>query len=250
MKILVIAGLDPVGGAGIVADLDALADLKIRAGVIVTALCAQNSSHVASFNPVSPEIIDEQLQMVRDESEPTWLKVGMLASSEQIERLGERLRPWRGRIVIDPVLRTSSGAAPLHDLGIDALRQRLFPLAALVTPNLPEAHRLLDLTEATESPARLAQALFDRYGVPFLVKGGHLAGSKIDYLYDGALHLYEPEIPGLRAHRGTGCRLASHIAGDLSLGCPLIEAVRRGKHYIERYLFENLDRPHPPVFEE
>lgn len=247
MKVLVAAGLDPSGGAGLLADAAALAAVGAEAYGVATALTAQGADGAAAMEPVSPAFLEVQLDalLLGRGERPRALKTGMLGTAGNAALLAARFaRPPLGRLplVVDPVLRASSGlplldtrgGTPLEALG--ALLER----ATLATPNWPElealaGRRLQGEDEAVEA----ARALPAR---AVLVKGGHREGPPVDLLVRGRRL---DRLPGRRrpgTARGTGCRLASAVAGLLARGLPLAEAVRRAKRLVERYLDAQLGR--------
>lgn len=218
--VLVLAGLDPSGGAGILADAEAVRAAGARPLCLATALTVQTSRRARSFEPVRAALVEEQAAALLDDEPVRALKLGMLGTPQMAAaalRIAERAGV---PLVVDPVLRASSGA-PLFLGDARAAYARLFALATLVTPNLDEARELDPL-------ALGARAV--------LIKGGHLEGDAVDVLHEGerTLDLRAPRIAGDR--RGKGCRLASAIAARLALGDALETAVRRGKEQVRNYL--------------
>ena len=244
-RVLVCAGLDPSGGAGLVADLEALAAAGARGWAVATALTAQGARGARGAFPVPPETLLAQVDALLEGARelPRAVKTGMLGSAENAEALAERLcaRPLgKVPLVVDPVLSASSGLA-LLDAGnareaLDALLAR----AALATPNWPELEALAGRALGSEEEAvRAARELPAR---AVLVKGGHREGAPVDLLVRGrtVVRIGGRRRPGTA--RGTGCRLASAAAGFLARGFPLEEAVRRAKRLVERYLDAELWR--------
>ncbi len=241
MKVLVAAGLDPSGGAGLLADAAALAAVGAEAYGVATALTAQGAGGAVSMEPVTPELLQAQLDALltgRGER-PRALKTGMLGSAGHAAVLAARFaRPPLGRLplVVDPVLAASSGL-PLLDTGGRPPLEVLAPLlarATLATPNWPELEALAGRSLPGEEEAVAAARALPARAV--LVKGGHRPGPPVDLLVRGRRVV---RLPGRRRRgtaRGTGCRLASAAAGLLARGLPLEEAVRRAKRLVERYL--------------
>jgi hydroxymethylpyrimidine/phosphomethylpyrimidine kinase len=239
-RVLVVAGLDPTGGAGLVADLEALRATGARGWAVATALTAQGPAGVRGFEPVSEAMLLAQIEALLEGRErPRAVKTGMLGTPALARTLAAALSEpplRRAPLVVDPVLLASSGAALLALSG-KADAAALFPLLAcarLVTPNLPELGALAGEDVSTDEGAiRAARRLPAR---AVLAKGGHRAGAPVDLLVEGR---HVTRFPGRRragTARGTGCRLASAIAGLLARGEPLEGAIRGAKRVVERYL--------------
>ena len=242
-NVLTIAGSDSGGGAGIQADLKTFSALGTYGASVITALTAQNTRSVTAIHDVPADFVGAQLDAVFDDIRIDAVKVGMLSRPETIAVVAERLERYRAnRIVVDPVMITKSGDRLLQPDAVAALRERLLPLATLITPNLPEAGVLLDakppVDEAGMLEAAAALRALGRGAV--LLKGGHLAGDEsIDVFADGADGNKggAPEI--LRARRiatrnthGTGCTLSAAIAALLGRGLSLRSAVERAKTFV------------------
>jgi len=239
-RVLLVAGLDPSGGAGLAADLEALAAVGARGYPVAAALTAQGPRGAIAFEPVRPATllaqIDALLAGARGAERPRAVKTGMLGSGRNAAALAERLGPRdlaHLPLVVDPVLAASSGLSLLraHDPG-RALRP-LLERATLLTPNLPELAVLSGMAvEGDEAAIAAARSLGCR---AVLVKGGHRQGPPVDLLVRAraVIRFVGRRLPGAR---GTGCRLASAIAGLLARGAGLEEAVRGGKRVVERYL--------------
>ncbi len=239
-RVLAVGGLDPSGGAGLAADLEALSAVGARGWAVATALTAQGPRGVRGFEPASVAMLLAQLDALLEGRErPRAVKTGMLATAALARALAGRLsdRPLsRLPLVVDPVLLASSGA-PLLDSGGARALEALAPLlvrARLATPNLPELAALTGDDVSTDAAAvRAARRLPAR---AVLVKGGHRAGAPVDLLVEGArVTRFEGRRRAGSAH-GTGCRLASAIAGLLAGGADLEAAVRGAKRVVERYL--------------
>jgi hydroxymethylpyrimidine/phosphomethylpyrimidine kinase len=239
-RVLVVAGLDPTGGAGLVADLEALRAAGASGWAVAAALTFQGPKGARGFEAVSEATLLAQLDTLLDGRErPRAVKTGALGSAALARVLADRLRApplRRVPLVVDPVLAASSGA-PLLDTGGVPLGEALLPLLArawLVTPNLPELALLTgDDVSSDAAAVRAARRLPAR---AVLVKGGHREGAPLDLLVERGrvVNLAGRRRPGTA--RGTGCRLASATAGFLARGVPLEEAVRKAKRIVERYL--------------
>ncbi len=236
---LTIAGSDSGGGAGIQADLLTFAAHDVFGTTAITCLTAQNPDGVTAVEALPAAFVREQIAQVHRYFHLGALKTGMLYSAEIIAVVADFLRGQRAiPAVIDPVMIATSGAALLQADALAALRDRLLPLAAVVTPNLDEVAALLG--ERPETPAAMAAAgrsLARTHGVPFLVKGGHLAGDDLtDVLAtpDGAIQTFAgPRIAGVDTH-GSGCTLSAAIAANLAKGFPLQAAVVAARAYLQR----------------
>ncbi|MEZ5815696.1 MAG: bifunctional hydroxymethylpyrimidine kinase/phosphomethylpyrimidine kinase [Hyphomicrobiaceae bacterium] len=235
---LTIAGSDSSGGAGIQADLKTFSALGIYGASALTALTAQNTMGVQGVHPVPPAFVAAQIDSVLDDLDVRAVKTGMLADTAIIETVADRLRARAGTIplVLDPVMVATSGDVLLAPDAIDTVKTRLIPLAALITPNLPEAAQLLGSTIANseaDATAQLAglKALGSR---AVLLKGGHGEGNEaVDYLSigDRIVRLSAPRIATRNTH-GTGCTLSAAIAARLAAGDDLEAAVRKAKGYV------------------
>jgi hydroxymethylpyrimidine/phosphomethylpyrimidine kinase len=234
---LTVAGSDSGGGAGIQADLQTFAALGVHGACVVTCLTAQNPRAVLGVQPASRRMIALQLQAVFAELKPAAAKTGLLHSAEIIKAVAKRFRQESGlALVVDPVMVATSGARLLEPAARRALCRELLPLAALVTPNVPEAEALLECRLGHEDDLRqAARELTHRFGCATLLKGGHLPGtpSAVDVFYDGRheLRLTAPRVRGVRTH-GTGCTYAAAITAYLARGDSLAAAVTKAKAYI------------------
>ena len=238
-NVLTIAGSDSGGGAGIQADLKTFAALGAYGCSVITALTAQNTRAVTAIHDVPAEFVAAQIDAVFEDIEIKAVKVGMLSRPEVIAAVAEGLDRWRvHKIVLDPVMVAKGGDRLLAPEAIGALRERLLPLATVVTPNLPEAGVLLDREPPgdEEGMMRAAADIRTTLGpMSVLLKGGHLAGAEDSSdLFDdggGALRIAAPRLLTRNTH-GTGCTLSSAIAAHLAHGLALRDAVRAAKEYI------------------
>ncbi|VTZ49294.1 Hydroxymethylpyrimidine/phosphomethylpyrimidine kinase [Methylocella tundrae] len=240
-NILSIAGSDPSGGAGIQADLKTFAALGCYGMAAITALTAQNTRGVRGLHLPPPEFVGAQIDAIFEDIEVAAVKIGMLGSAAIVETVAARLAAHGPRaVVLDPVLAATSGD-PLAASGVEqAMIERLFPLAALVTPNLDEAARLSGLPRARDAAEmRAAAERLHRLGArAVLITGGDSGGHSSDDLYfDGASErIFSAPRVATRNTHGTGCTLSSAIAAYLGLGFALPEAIGAAKAYLTRAL--------------
>ena len=244
---LSIAGSDSSGGAGIQADIKTMTMNGVYAMTAITALTAQNTTGVRAIQEVSPAFLKAQIDAVFEDIFPDAVKIGMVASSDLIKVIAERLRFYEpGNIVVDPVMVATSGSSLMKTDAVKTLCQELLPLAMVVTPNIPEAQILAE-QEITDENDMLAaaKAIGDRYGCAVLLKGGHSVSDANDLLYvdDEFLWFYGKRIQNPNTH-GTGCTLSSAIAANLAKGYGLEAAVERAKAYISGALAAMLDLGH------
>jgi hydroxymethylpyrimidine/phosphomethylpyrimidine kinase len=242
---LTVAGSDSGGGAGIQADLKTFHTLGVFGTSAVTAITCQNPDRVSTIRPMTPGMVAEQMERVFEAFCIAAAKTGMLHDAGIIEAVADAFRKRRfKKLVIDPVMIASSGAMLLKKAAIPALRSELLPLAAVVTPNLPEAEALWRHKISSPSILReAARALAENWHAPVLIKGGHLPGARraVDVLYDGArFHEFSaPRVPRRRTH-GTGCTYSAAIAGHLALGYNLVEAIGRAKIFVTRAIRDSV----------
>jgi hydroxymethylpyrimidine/phosphomethylpyrimidine kinase len=234
---LTIAGSDSSGGAGIQADLKTFSALGVYGASAITALTAQNTQGVEAVLVVPPDFVVRQIEVVARDLKVGAVKIGMLATGEVIEAVAGALEALPGvPVVLDPVIVAASGDALLDEDAVATLRSVLVPRATLITPNLPEAAKLLDSGEAKNEREMVAQAAaLRRLGAKaVLIKGGHAEGAKaIDLLIneEGELRLEAPRVETGNTH-GTGCTLSSAIAAELAKGAALRDAARTAKAYV------------------
>lgn len=237
-RVLIVAGSDSGGGAGIQADIKAVTALNAYAATAITALTAQNTQGVFGIHAVPIAFIRQQMELVLDDIGADAIKTGMLHSAEVIETVADTIRRKAPGVplVVDPVMVAKGGASLLDPSATGALRQHLLPLAALITPNAPEAAELLGApVDSLAALERAAQALARLGPQAVLVKGGHVAGDVVrDVLWaNGKLEAFDsPRIPSTSTH-GTGCTLASAIAAGLAQGLPMRAAVIRARAYVQ-----------------
>ncbi len=234
---LTIAGSDSSGGAGIQADLKTFSALGVYGASAITALTAQNTQGVDAVHAVPADFIIEQIEVVARDLDVGAVKIGMLATSAIIAAVAEGLNALPGiPVVLDPVMVAASGDPLLDEDAVETLRTVLVPRANLITPNLPEAAKLLGGHQARDETDMSVQAeALKRLGArAVLIKGGHGEGDKaVDILVDveGMLRLEAPRVTTRNTH-GTGCTLSSAIAAELAKGASLREAVVAAKAYV------------------
>lgn len=241
---LTIAGSDSSGGAGIQADLKTMTMNGVFAMSAVTALTAQNTMGVTAIQESTPDFLAAQIDAVFSDIRPDAVKIGMVSSSALIGVIADKLEEYEAEnIVVDPVMVATSGARLIASDGVSALCDRLLPIAAVITPNIPEAEILASMTIKSPSDMeKAAQVIFDRYGCSVLCKGGHQMNDANDLLFDGeSLRWFRGKrIDNPNTH-GTGCTLSSAIAANLARGADLFEAVERAKEYVSGALTAMLD---------
>lgn len=242
--VLTIAGSDSSGGAGIQADIKTMMANGVYAMSAITALTAQNTLGVAGILETAPEFLEQQLDCIFTDIRPDAVKIGMLCGADMIRAAAKKLREYHAvNIVLDPVMVSTSGSRLLSREAVGEMKAQMFPLADLVTPNIPEGEVLTGMRiESPEDMEKAAETIACTYGCAVLLKGGHQAGSADDLLYrDGSFRWY----PGRRIanpnNHGTGCTLSSAIASNLAKGFSMEEAVERAKKYISGALEAMLD---------
>ena len=241
---LTIAGSDSSGGAGIQADIKTMTANGVYAMSAVTALTAQNTTGVYGILESTPEFLASQLDCIFTDIFPDAVKTGMVSSTGLIQVIADKLKQYQARnIVVDPVMIATSGSRLISEEAVEALKSQLLPLAAVLTPNIPEAEVLSGLTiSGSEDMERAAREIGERYGCAVLCKGGHDLNDANDLLWqDGSCKWF----CGRRIHNpnthGTGCTLSSAIASNLAKGCDLETAVERAKIYLSGALSSMLD---------
>jgi len=244
--VLCIGGLDPSGGAGLLADVEAVRAAGGRALAVATALTVQSRRGVFDVAPVSAAFLVAQVERLFEDEKPAAVKLGMLGNAAVAGALTRCLTKRLGRrpLVIDPVLRSTSGRSLFRGRA-DRDYARLFAMARVVTPNLPEAERFLSRDIGSWRPERelAGRDLQALAGCAIVLKGGHASGDADDLIVDGRAITW---LTGKRVAtfgRGTGCRFASALATRLALGDSLVQASRAAKRYVRQYL----SAPHPTL---
>lgn len=237
--VLSIAGSDSSGGAGIQADLKTFSALGVYGTTAITAITAQNTQGVHSQLALTPKIVYEQIIAVIDDIHPQVIKIGMLSNTKIVSAVADALSKYSIPIILDPVIVSSSGHRLLSVDAIDAIKERLLPMATLLTPNIPEMIALTNMPLASDDEKMRAALWLTNYGInAILLKGGHEVGEiKKDILYiksKDEIHisyLSSPTIQTKNIH-GTGCTLSSAIAAFIARGLSLEEAIIKAKEYI------------------
>lgn len=243
-SVLTIAGSDCSGGAGIQADLKTMLANGVYGMSAVTALTAQNTTGVYGIMESTPEFLRNQLECIFQDIFPDAVKIGMVSSALLIEVIADELVKWKAEnIIVDPVMVATSGSSLLQDEAKEALESKLLPLAAVITPNIPEAEVLTGIQ--IDSPKKMEEAasiLGTRYPGAVLIKGGHDMNDANDLLFwRGKMIWFRGErIDNPNTH-GTGCTLSSAIASNLAKGYGMEKSIERAKQYISGALGAGLD---------
>lgn len=241
---LTIAGSDSCGGAGIQADLKTMTMNGVYAMSAITALTAQNTTGVRAIEETTPDFLRDQIDAVFEDIFPDAVKIGMVSSTELIRVIADRLHHYgAGNIVVDPVMVATSGASLVKTDAVESMTELLFPIATLITPNIPEAEILSGLAiKDSKDMSVAAEKLNKMYGCGVLLKGGHRVNDANDLLvHSGEMMWFEGRRVDNPNTHGTGCTLSSAIAANLAKGYTVCEAVRRAKDYLSGALAANLD---------
>lgn len=241
---LTIAGSDSCGGAGIQADIKTMISNGVYAMSAITALTAQNTTGVTAIMNTTPEFLGAQLDSIFTDIYPDAVKIGMVSDAELIKTIATKLREYDAyNIVVDPVMVATSGARLIDENAIETLKSELFPLATLLTPNIPEAEVLSGMSiKSAEDMVAAAKLISDEYDASVLLKGGHQINDANDLLYSAGVETWfkGKRINNPNTH-GTGCTLSSAIASNLAKGFDLVSAVEIAKKYISGALAAMLD---------
>ncbi len=233
---LSIAGTDPTGGAGIMADLKSFQARSVYGMAVVTSVVAQNTKGVQLIRHLDQEILEEQLKSVFQDIVPDAIKTGMLAQVETIELVASYLAEQKCPYVLDPVMVATSGDRLIEEDAIQALKIKLLPLATIITPNLPEAEVLVGRTLKSENDILNAgRWIRKELGVKnVVIKGGHLANVASDYLFleDGEVRIISAARIATNHTHGTGCTYAAVITAELAKGRTVAQAVETAKRFI------------------
>ncbi len=242
--VLTIAGSDSSGGAGIQADIKTMTVHGVYAMSVITALTAQNTTGVYGISEVAPDFLAKQLDAIFTDIYPDAVKIGMVSSSELAEVIYERLSFYKAKnIVLDPVMVATSGAALSKEKLADALTEKLFPIATLVTPNIPEAEIFTQMTIKSENDMiTAAEKINHNSRCNVLLKGGHKTNDANDLLYaNGNFKWFNGKRINNPNTHGTGCTLSSAIASNLAKGLSIEDAVQKAKEYITVALSSSLN---------
>lgn len=233
---MTIAGSDSGGGAGIQADLKTFAALGVHGTVALTAVTAQNTFSVTAIQEISLDVIEKQIDTVYEDMGIDAAKSGMLYKPEVIELVSRKVRGYGFPLVVDPVMVAKSGAPLLRPEAVEALREKLIPVAKIVTPNIPEAEILAGMSiKSLEDMERAAEAISRLGPECVIVKGGHAASADpvvdVVYVQGRVYHFSKPRIRKTTTH-GTGCTFSAAIAAELAKGVKLLEAVKKAEEFV------------------
>ena len=244
--VLTIAGSDSSGGAGIQADIKTMIANGVYAMSAVTALTAQNTLGVRAVMNVTPKFLAQQLDAIFEDIPPAAVKIGMVSAAELIDVIAEKLIEYRAEnIVVDPVMVATSGAKLIDDDAINTLTEKLFPLAKVITPNIPELEILSNKKISSASQIEnCAEEIFQKYNCAVLAKGGHGFSDANDLLCDGKLIWFNGTRIDTKNTHGTGCTLSSAIASNLAKGLSLRDSVAAAKKYLTDALKADLKLGH------
>lgn len=256
-KVLTIAGSDSGGGAGIQADIKAISAMGCFASSAITAITAQNTLGVDAVHPVPLDILAAQIDAVLSDIGTDAIKIGMLHSAEVVSLVADKIEQYGiTNVVLDPVMVSTSGHKLIEENAIEIMKNRLIPLARVITPNLPEAEILSGCTiTAQQEFPQIATLLSHNNSTSVLLKAGHLNGDTLtDYFYnaeDGSMTLLPSKRVDTRNTHGTGCTLSSALAAALARGESLTEAAISAKRYIEQAIITgakyDIGHGHGPV---
>ncbi len=237
-KVLSIAGSDPSSGAGIQVDLKIFQELGAYGMAIPAALTVQNSRGVAAVEPVSSSLLAKQIECLLSDIRPDAIKTGMLLTKQNVVAVARAVRKYKIRnLVIDPVLRSSSGKVLLQSAAIPSLKKELFPLARIITPNIPEAEMLTGIAITSDQDMDFAAGMLLDMGPAYvLIKGGHLQGAAVDTLYGGKTVLSFSTERRKGDFHGTGCVLSAAVTVFIAQGLPVEKAVEKAKQRVDRML--------------
>ena len=239
-----IAGSDSSGGAGIQADIKTMMANGVYAMSAITALTAQNTTGVTSILNATPEFLGQELDAIFTDIYPNALKIGMVSEGGLIRTIAAKPRQYEAKnIVVDPVMVATSGARLISEEAVETLKKELFPLACILTPNIPETEVLTGMeVKTTEDMIEAAKRISEEYHCAVLCKGGHQLNDANDLLYaDGTYRWFNGKRINNPNTHGTGCTLSSAIASNLAKGFSLEESVERAKDYISGALAAMLD---------
>ena len=232
--VLTVAGSDSIGGAGVQADIKTVTMHGAYAASAITAVTAQNTLGVYEVYCLPEEIVAAQIKAVMEDIFPDAVKIGMTGNGGIVRVIAQTLKHYGAKnIVVDPVAFSTSGSALTDGEGAELTKRLLFPLASVITPNIPESEALAQMQIRGEADMKTAaEKLYRAYGGPFLIKGGHGAGADDVLCADGKIYVFRGERLDNPNTHGTGCTLSAAIAANLACGYGLCEAVERAKRYV------------------
>lgn len=245
-KALTIAGSDSGGGAGIQADLKTFQELQVFGMSALTAVTAQNTLGVHGVYPVSVEGVAKQIDAIAEDMGTDALKTGMLFSAEIIKAVSEKIRQYQWeKVVVDPVMIAKGGASLLQQEAVSAMKEYLFPLTYIVTPNIPEAEVLAGISIRTEEDKKEAAWILHRFGIKnVIIKGGHDSDEQdaVDLLFNGTdFIIFKSKRIHTKNTHGTGCTFSAAITAELAKGKTVYEAVKVAKRFITLAIEKNLE---------
>ena len=234
-KVLTIAGSDCSGGAGIQADLKTFSAHGVFGMSVIVSVVAENTSRVIAIQDITTDMIEKQIDAVFEDIEVDAVKIGMLSSPECMKAVAAKLQEYKPRsIVVDPVMYAKNGCPLMEPTAVDTLIESIIPLATVLTPNIPEAERIADMTISTINDMEVAAQRIHAMGCKaVVVKGGHAVGNALDVLYDGSkiYHFETARIDTKNTH-GTGCTFSSAVTSQLAKGASIEKAVELAKAYV------------------
>lgn len=241
---LTIAGSDSSGGAGIQADLKTMLANGVYGMSVITALTAQNTQGVLGIYDISKDFIALEMDSIFLDIIPDAIKIGMLSNIDIIKIVAKKLKEYNAKnIVLDPVMVATSGAKLIDENAIDVMIKELFPMAKLITPNIPEAEILSNMEiKSSDDMKKASEKIYEKYGCSILCKGGHNLNDANDLFYNGEEFIWfkGERIENKNTH-GTGCTLSSAIASNLAKGMSLEKSIEKAKIYISKALSQMLD---------
>ena len=237
---MTIAGVDPSGGAGVYADIKTFSAFGCFATAVISSITFQNTQKVFGAKHETAESVRKQFEPIADDFSINALKTGMLPTREIIEETAELIKEYDLKnLVVDPVVRSTSGYDLIDDKALRSLIEKLFPIAEIITPNLPEAERIAEMNIETDADIKKAAKIMQEMGAKnVLIKGGHLPSENTekkakDYYFTGDdLEILEKDFINTNSTHGTGCTLAAAICANLALGKNLLEAIKISKEFI------------------
>lgn len=241
---LTIAGTDPSGGAGIQADLKTFQELKSYGMSVITSVVAQNTTGVQNVHHMPLSMIESQLESVYSDMPIDAVKTGMIANIDMMKMIKKYIIKKEIPFVIDPVMVATSGDTLINEEARHYLRTHLIPICTIVTPNIPEAEYITGRKiESVSDMKAAAKEIVSSYNAKsVLIKGGHLDGDAVDFLYDGKdMHTFTEKRINTKNTHGTGCTLSAAITAYLSQGLHLVEAVQRGKDFVTAAIKDSFD---------
>ncbi len=234
-KALTIAGSDCSGGAGVQADLKTFSAHGVFGMSVIVSVVAENTSRVIDIEDVTPSMIEKQIDAVFEDIEVDAVKIGMLSTPQCMEAVATKIKQYKPKnVIIDPVMYAKNGCPLMDPNSIDALVEKIIPLADVLTPNIPEAECISGIKIHNLDDVHKAAEIIHRMGCKcVLIKGGHAIGDAEDTLYDGTkFSYYKTERINTKNTHGTGCTLSSAIASNLALGYSIEDSVRKAKDYV------------------